>query len=498
MSIRLRMTLWYSSILLITLIAFSVGFYALLERNEQREIDSSLSTRVDVLVQTSRVMLRANDVNRVSRQVGNLPVPGLPGLRDRVIGPRNPTLGAPDLYVQLVDAHGQVFARSDNLVNSDTTIPLPGPAVTRQTYSQVTIDGQDFRLLTGPVFIGATNEGTLQIARPLAETERILVRLRLILAIGIFAAVLIAAVTGWALAKAALRPIARVGRAAYEIGDTQDFSRRITYIGPPDEIGQLAETMNAMLSRLQAAYARVQTALEAQRRFVADASHELRTPLTTIRGNVEFLALSDEGEPSDRQEALHDIASEAERMSRLVSDLLTLARADAGQRIERQPLALRPLAEDVYRQARRMAGGVRLELGDVPDVDVSGSADHLKQLLFILLDNALKYTPAGGLVRLQGELVGGSVRVSVADTGPGIAGEQRQHIFDRFYRLDPSRHGEGAGLGLSIARWIVGEHGGRISVDSTPGLGSTFSVLLPLLPRPTRAAAGREAVRSGA
>jgi signal transduction histidine kinase len=272
----------------------------------------------------------------------------------------------------------------------------------------------------------------------------------------------------------------RLTRDAHEIGEAQDFSRRVAYVGPGDEVGRLASTFNEMLGRLQAAYARIQSALEAQRRFVADASHELRTPLTTIRGNVELLALEDQSESSDRREALEDIASEAERMSRLITDLLALARADAGLHIQRGAVELRPLVEEVRRQMRRSPEGIRLELGDLPDVRVYGSADHLKQLLLILLDNARKYSPPHGVVRLWGEQSHGRLQLSVADSGPGIPREEQERIFGRFYRLDPSRHGEGAGLGLAIARWIAAEHDGTLTVESSSGDGSTFIVFLPL------------------
>jgi len=258
----------------------------------------------------------------------------------------------------------------------------------------------------------------------------------------------------------------------------------VPYSGPRDEVGRLANTFNEMLGRLESAYGSIQRSLEAQRRFVADASHELRTPLTTIRGNVELLTLEDAGESSERREALEDIASEAERMSRLVTNLLALARADAGLHIERQPIAVRPLVEEVCRQIRRSAATIHVQLGELPNVSVSASPDHLKQLLLILLDNARKYSPVGGVVRVWAEQANGWLRLSVSDEGPGIPLADQERIFDRFYRIDPARQGGGAGLGLSIARWIALEHQGTLSVNSKPGQGSTFVLSLPLVMEP--------------
>jgi signal transduction histidine kinase len=321
----------------------------------------------------------------------------------------------------------------------------------------------------------------LELARSLADVEATQAHLRFVLALGVVGALVLAGVTGFGLATLALQPIDRLTQAAHEIGEAQDFSRRVSYAGPGDEVGRLAGTFNEMLSRLQASYARIQRALEAQRRFVADASHELRTPLTTIRGNVELLELDEENETADRKEALHDIASEAERMSRLVADLLSLARADAGLHIRREPVDVRPLVEEVCRQVRRTSGDVRVEVGSIPDAAVAGSPDHLKQLLLILLDNARKFSPAGGTIFVSGSLSRGWLRLSVRDEGPGIPEEDQERIFERFHRQDLSRHGEGAGLGLAIARWITAEHDGRLTVQSAPGQGSTFTVAVPVL-----------------
>jgi signal transduction histidine kinase len=242
-----------------------------------------------------------------------------------------------------------------------------------------------------------------------------------------------------------------------------------------------------MLGRLQDAQAGLASALEAQRRFVADASHELRTPLTTIRSNAGLLLRRSDVAGADRQAALQDIVSESERMSRLVQDLLLLARADAGQRLERTPLDLAPLVAEVGRQAQQVHATRRIVVegpSGVIAVVVVGNADALKQLLWILIDNAARVTRDGGCIRLGLELVlDGTAELRVADDGPGIAAADLERIFDRFYQADSSRSATGAGLGLSIARWIAAEHAGRITAQNAAAGGAVFVVELPVVSR---------------
>jgi signal transduction histidine kinase len=286
-----------------------------------------------------------------------------------------------------------------------------------------------------------------------------------------------------------LRPLERVSRTAEHIGQERDFTQRVPYNGPPDEVGRLAATFNAMLDQLQAAYAgaqeaahQAQVALTAQRRFVGDASHELRTPLTAIRGNAEFLQRVPHMALEDREQSIAEIVSQSQRMSRLVGDLLELARADAGQRLRKDPVAIAPLVRECYAEARYLPGGWMLVLDEpVAAATVQGDADYLKQLLLILLDNAIKYTPEGGRVELTTALHDDHVEIAVADTGCGIDPADLPHVFERFYRADRARAAGGTGLGLSIAGWIVAEHGGQIRAQSAPGAGSTFTIVLPVV-----------------
>jgi len=308
------------------------------------------------------------------------------------------------------------------------------------------------------------------------------------------AGVLVAIGAGWLLARTALHPIDRLAQAADAIGTARDFGRRVPVAGRrPDEIGRLSIAFNRMLGELQGAHEAVSDALVAQRRFVADASHELRTPLATLRGNVDLLRqmLADAG-ADDAEEAaiLDDVSEEAARMSRLVADLLLLAQADAGQHLTLRPTDLTPVAHDAARAARLLRDDVQVEgMVGHGELWVQGHADRLRQVLMILLDNAMKHAAAGGRVTLAVERTRAcdEIVARVTDNGAGIALDAQPHIFERFYRAAGTRSGEGTGLGLAIARWIVEEHGGSIAVSSTPGHGATFTVRLPAGTPPSEA-----------
>lgn len=229
-----------------------------------------------------------------------------------------------------------------------------------------------------------------------------------------------------------------------------------------------------------------------QKRLVSDASHELRTPLTTIRGNVELLQRAfqpllkknvlNETERELFEEGLHDISAEAARMSRLVEDMLSLARADAGYQMERQPILIQPLLDEVARKAQMLPRQVDFIVNDfylLEGIYVYGNRDYLQQLLFILIENAFKYTEQGS-VTLETELVKNMVGIRIIDTGVGMDEEEVPHIFKRFYRADVSRGKKpGTGLGLAIAKWIIDEHEGAIEVFTKKGVGTTFILWLP-------------------
>jgi heavy metal sensor kinase len=286
---------------------------------------------------------------------------------------------------------------------------------------------------------------------------------------------LLASAGGLFLAGRALGPIDRITRAAAAIG-AEDLSRRLEFRGSHDEIGRLAATFDRMLDRLDAAFRR-------QRQFTADASHELRTPLAVLASQID-VALERPRATEEYQQLLVSLREDTAQMGRLLGELLTLARADAGQQLlSRERLELGELVQNVVSTMQPLATQRGVQLAEDVRVQavVDGDQTRLSQLLLNLVDNGLRYTPAGGKVCVSVEREGAWDVIKVADTGQGIASEHVPHVFERFYRADPSRARSdgGAGLGLAIGQWIARAHGGRIDVESQPGRGSTFSVYLP-------------------
>ena len=266
-------------------------------------------------------------------------------------------------------------------------------------------------------------------------------------------------------------------QAARTISLSRNHAYRIATPPHNDELGGLAQTLNEMLKSLEIAY-------RSQQRFVADASHELRAPLTAIQANVELLRRQPDMSAEEREECLSEAERESSRLTRLVADLLALARADAGVAIKHTPVELDAVVLDVFRSARQLAHGQHLQLDPFAPASVQGDEDRLKQVLLILVDNSLKYTPANGSVTIGLRQQNTTTQIIVADTGPGIAPEDLPHVFERFYRADPARSRDpgGTGLGLPIARWIVEQHGGSLTLESAPGQGTTAIVTLPSAP----------------
>ena len=303
--------------------------------------------------------------------------------------------------------------------------------------------------------------------------------LRAFLIISAIITLVVVAIVSWLVAGRAVRPLVSLAETTGVIGSTGDLSKRISLGTSHDEVGRLTTSFNAMLDRLQAAQSELAATLAAQQRFVADASHELRTPLATIRTNAEFLRERADASEADRAEALADVVTEAERMSRLVDGLLVLARSDAGAKTDRRPVDLRAIAADEARRARPPHAGDDVRVTSDGAALVSGDPDALGRVVRILLDNALRHgrAPVGVAVRAQD----GRVRLEVRDAGPGFATGTEDRVFDRFYRGDAARTGEGSGLGLSIARAIVEAHGGTIRASTPTGGGAVVSIELPAL-----------------
>ncbi len=470
-SLRGRLTLWLAVIVGLVLIALVVSVYALLARGLFEETRQALRVRATHAQQ----LLRRNP--RILRGQG-------------VVVPRRPVFSSPEVYVQLRRPDGSTIARSANL--GGASLPLPPGAYRaamngRARFDTTEISGERVELYTDPVIRGGRVVAILQVAGSAGERE--LRTVRVLFGAGLVISLLLVAAIIWLTAGAALRPLRRLTETAEAVGSSQDLSRRVGVPPSDDEVGQLARTFNRMLERLEAsneelrrAHARLENALQAQRRFVADASHELRTPLTTIRGNANLLQQFPNVTPEDRAAAVEQIGQEAERMSRLVEDLLALARSDAGREPRRDRVPLGPLVREMVERARGLARGQQVSAQQVQEVTVLGDPDELRRVVLILLDNAIKYTPSGGRVDVALRREGDEAVLSVSDTGIGINPEDLPHVFERFYRADPARQPSGAGLGLSIALEIARRHGGTIEARSRPGEGSVFTARLPAAP----------------
>jgi signal transduction histidine kinase len=341
------------------------------------------------------------------------------------------------------------------------------------------VDNEPLLIYSQPMTATGGAIQIVRVATPMVQQQQALSTLRLILIAGSSLAILAAFIVGWMLAGMALLPIHRITRTARAIGTKRDFSRRVQHEGPQDEIGQLATTFNTILTELESGYRQVEQALQTQRRFVADASHELRTPLTTVRGNIELLRHEPPLEDKERVDVLADAKDEVERLIRLVNQLLVLARADAGRPVRCEPLVLMPLIEDVYRQIRLLAPQRTITCDASPDAAVLGNRDALKQVLLILLDNALEHTPSQAAIGIETAFEDHRIAVRVRDTGKGIAPDMLPHVFERFYRGDSSRSGKGTGLGLAIAKELIQAQDGTLTVASQAGQGTVFTLTLP-------------------
>jgi two-component system OmpR family sensor kinase len=460
MSIRTRLTFWYTGLLAISLLMFDLLVYSALSRILMTSMDERLATQAQAVLD----QIDAENDPMAIVVSGRAKLPSID-----VFGSQ--------FYIQIADLSREVVQLSDNLQGQPLPVLPASEASSRQ--SGVTVNanqGVRLRVLSRPIVLAGRLAGTVQVAQSQVTIDDALLATRWVLAIASLSLLLLAAVGGAFLARAALRPIQTITDTALRITQAQDLSQRIPVSVPNDELGQLTATINGMLARLEELF-------KAQQRLVADVSHDLRTPLTTIQGNLDLLRRGAADDPETRASTLRAIADETARMRRLVNDLLFLAQADAGLKLYYQPVEVDTLLLEVYRQAQVMAQGVMVRLGAEDQALVSGDADRLRQLLLNLVDNAIKHTPAAsGEVTLTLHRAGGWVQVGVEDNGAGIAPEDLPHIFERFYRADPSRsRAGGSGLGLAIAKWVAEAHGGRIDVESQAGRGSTFTVWLPEL-----------------
>ncbi len=463
-SIRFRLVLWFTAILAVILCSFSVFLFYTQSSNLQAEAVRELDRRITGIVENVQSSLFQGN--------GQISLP-------------NGLLRESDVLV-LLTTDGHVLS-SDGPITAQEAIQIvstglqnsPRPSESPVFY-WTSPTSQNYVFIITPVQ-GQYGITYLIIFGGILDPGALIRRFLFTLIIGSLLTIAIALAGGFWLADRAMRPVKTITAAARTIGET-DLSRRINSKSK-DELGELANTFDAMLTRLQAAF-------ERQRQFVADASHELRTPLTIV--NLETSrAIASRRSAQEYQHALGIIHSENDFMSSLVNDLLTLARMDAGQiPIEKKPLDLSDVVVETVERLTPLAtrNDVTLEAGNLPETQMNGDRQYLLQMLSNLVENAIKYS-SGDHKRVWAETgtSDGSAWVRVSDNGPGIAAEHIPHLFDRFYRVDKARTREpsdesaptspsGSGLGLSIVQWIAQVHDGKVQVESTPGAGTTFEV----------------------
>lgn len=488
-SIRFRLTLWTLAVLGVILVAFTIFIYTRQSYDLQLEARSLLQARSQQVQGVFRAARLFTDDDKQNSIDFSYQAKMLYEGDKEVLG--------------LVASSGQSLVNSGTiddhtileLINSWQSTTSPTETFYRIHDWQAAKDEEatDYLFLVTPVFLQHNLTGALIIGRPLDPSHQ-LPRLGVTLLLGSLATLLIALAGGYWLASRAMAPVRTITRAARSISET-DLHHRLN-LGRQDELGDLANTFDSMLARLQAAFDR-------QRQFTADASHELRTPLT-IMGLEADQALSRRRSPDEYERALTVIKSENEFMARLVNDMLTLARMDAGQtQLRLEALDLSEIALEVVERVSMLTrrGGVEMHLGDgLPEVKIQGDRQYLTQLLTNLVENAVKYAGGRGKhVRIETGLEERAGRAfgwsRVEDDGPGIPPEHLTRLFDRFYRVDQSRsrdeetyaqaEGEkapgGSGLGLSIVQWIARAHGGEVTVQSTVGVGTAFILHLPIV-----------------
>jgi two-component system OmpR family sensor kinase len=452
-SIRWRLTLSFGLVLGIAAVVAALFFYAAIQN---WVISVRIDTRLNVYSALKADELSGGTGGSIDY---DLAVASLPSL-----GYSDPDHPDSTIWVQLADADGKVLARSNNL--GDQVLP----AVSGR--GPTTASGGTLRIL--PYYFEANGQTyQLTFAQSLSSVNSSLVSYGIAVLLIVVVFVTMATASVAIMIGRALSPVKRVTATAQGIASSSDLSRRVNYRGSKDEIGQLAATFDQMIEQIDGL-------MRSQRSFVADASHELRGPLTVIRGNLDLLKrnLSEE----DRSESITVLEAEMTRMTRIVNDLLVLAEVESGQLDQEQTVSLKELLLDAHERALQLAGERQVVIERQEDLWVKGDAHRLDQLIGNLVGNAIKYTPEGGTITLSLYQDGDWARLDVTDTGMGIPAEHLPHIFERFYRVDKarSRKSGGSGLGLAIVKGIAGQHGGKVSVTSEPGKGSTFSVWLRL------------------
>jgi len=473
LTLRRKLIIWFAALVAIMVVVFGAMLYGATRWALIRVIDASLSDTVD----------------RTIANASAFPVPQFSTADELVV--RLPDLGAfegNDVMMQawhLSSSGYQLAGSTANIV--DYVDPLDQAALDyemalytqggepKEVWSDTLLSGGAWRVVSRPVSIWG-QDYVIQAAMSLTQVNEASRWLLVIIGLAMAMALLGTSAMGWGMATRALGRIDVITRAAASIARTDDLRTRLPDSGESDEIGRLTSVFNRMMDRIEQMFG-------TQQRFVADVSHELRTPLTAIRGHLDLIKRY--GADPESIEALD---SEVNRMNRLVSDLLLLAKADyGGLKVERVTVDLDDLLTEIYRDAKLLAKdrNLKVTVRDYEPVRVSADPDRMKQLLLNLVSNAIKFTPDGGTVTLNLRRTQHDAIIEVIDTGIGIREEDQRHIFDRFFQADQSRArgtgSEGLGLGLSIAKWIADQHGAVITVESEPGVGTTFRVTMPHL-----------------
>jgi signal transduction histidine kinase len=458
MSLRLRLTLTLSFLVALAFLCFGIVLYLMMLRNVESEMDRRLRIRSQQVTATIWPQLHSLTASEITGSRLDLSP-----LAD---------LAARTLYVQVLDRNGRVLATSDTL--KGTTLPvspaeLAHATLEGQTISDLNLGSEgNVRMLSSPIRAeDGQVVGVLQVGQSRSDIDHTMAALRMrLLALGV-CGMLVAGLSGWIISHRTLRVLSVMSEKAKGFADHQNFGGRLN-IQQRDEVGRLALTIDQLLETVEAT-------LSSHRQFLGDTSHELRNPLLALRTNLELL---NRLPASESQECLLEAQEQVERMSRLVADLLLLARAEAAQIIERRPVQLGSLLERVVTEGQKRSNGQVLELSVRNDCLVLGDDGRLRQIFDNLLENALRHTPPSGSIKLSLDRHDGWARVDVQDTGAGISSQDLPRIFERFYRAD--RRIEGSGLGLAIVKHLSEAHGGLVSVESTYGHGSRFTVRLPV------------------
>lgn len=470
LGIRLQLMLWYTIVFAALLLFTGTLFYLHLEHSLEANLDTTLEVRAQEI---------AGGITLVGGTISVRDVTGdLPGFDANPSDQRLTPVDVDDeVLVRLLNARGLLVHetpafRALRVPPESVTQPLQG------TPWQGTVtmrDGQEVRLVSRALTENGQRFAVIQVGEPLVELHTLLHDLvGELLVVGLLVLLACALGSYW-LAARAFAPIQRLAATARRI-KAGDLHQRVPVPLARDEVQYLALTLNEMLDSLDQAFSR-------QRRFVADASHELRTPVAVIRSKTDVARLWAKT-PQDYVTVLEGVNTEAERLGHLISDLLALARGDEGRtQFEREPVRLDLMAGAVTASMELLAAecGITLEVKAPGPVTILGDEARLIQVVMNLVENAVRYTNRGGHVTVTVEVWQGQARLSVRDTGIGIAPEHLPHIFERFYRTDPARRRTGgSGLGLSIVEWVVRAHGGTVSVESQLGQGSCFTVIFPL------------------